>query len=180
MTQPAVAKITDQEYSRLRARLVCFFRLAGLPDPMDLADEVVGRVFVNVQHGEVIRWLTAYASKVAANLAMEERRRLARARHLVQAITDSRPVQTYEMTLDEEATIDCLSRCLRELSAAERKLLDEYYGFEGRERIQRHEALATKLGISGNALSTRIYRLRGRLLDCMQKCEETGGRKNRR
>jgi DNA-directed RNA polymerase specialized sigma24 family protein len=64
----------------------------------------------------------------------------------------------------------CLERCLDSLSRPERQLILEYYLGEKRVKIDRRSELATRLGITMNALSIRACRIRHKLEACVREC----------
>jgi hypothetical protein len=51
-----------------------------------------------------------------------------------------------------------------------RDLINEYFAGEGRDRINRREAIASRLQISRAALGNRITRLLSKLRECERKC----------
>jgi DNA-directed RNA polymerase specialized sigma24 family protein len=159
--------ITDEEYRRLRASLVRTFRASGLPDPDDLADEVVQRLLANIAGGETVRSLMAYAGTIAYNVTREEIRRLSRQRGLLSID------RTQGTPRDSDAPARCLARCMEQLDPADRKLLQDYYSLDGRERIRRHRALAQELGLTAGALTVKVWRLRKRLEACISECRKS-------
>lgn len=169
MTSSAASqRFAEQDYAKLRASLIRWFRADGLPDPENLADETVQRLLVHLENGEEIRSIDAYARRIADHVGKEERRNLKRARSLVSIEVQSQPA-----TRDSEAAVQCLARCMEQLNAEERKLLLDYYSMDGRRKIERHKGMAKKLGVSADALSMRILRLRQRLRKCIADCRKT-------
>jgi DNA-directed RNA polymerase specialized sigma24 family protein len=66
----------------------------------------------------------------------------------------------------------CLEQCIDQLSDENRELLLQYYGVEGRAKVEHRKALAEKFGIAPNALRIRAYRIRLALQECVEKCVE--------
>ncbi|MBV8514764.1 MAG: hypothetical protein JO260_05655 [Acidobacteria bacterium] len=59
---------------------------------------------------------------------------------------------------------------MKTLPSADRDLIVEYYGGQQQGRIERRLALAARLGLTVNALSTRAYRVRQKLEGSIQTC----------
>jgi DNA-directed RNA polymerase specialized sigma24 family protein len=68
-----------------------------------------------------------------------------------------------------ERRLDCLERCLAELSPADRELIDQYYRGETRAKIENRRRLAEERGIPLNALRIRMLRIREKLEACVQR-----------
>ncbi len=71
---------------------------------------------------------------------------------------------------DLELEHDCLERCLGEIPAEDKYLIEEYYAKDGREKIDHRNKLAEELGIGLNALRIRAHRIRIVLKDCIGSC----------
>ena len=74
---------------------------------------------------------------------------------------------------EEEPRRECLERCLEELPRESRDLVLQYYGAEGRSKIETRRRLAERLALSDNALRSRVQRLRERLERCIAECMST-------
>jgi DNA-directed RNA polymerase specialized sigma24 family protein len=70
----------------------------------------------------------------------------------------------------------CLERCLQELPREARDLVLQYYVSEGRSKIDNRRRLAVTLGLTDNALRSRVQRVRDRLERCIAKCLNTKSR----
>ena len=64
----------------------------------------------------------------------------------------------------------CLNRCLDELAPEGRALILEYYGGDGRGRIDTRKRMVQALGASENALRSRAQRLRDQVGACITRC----------
>ncbi len=71
---------------------------------------------------------------------------------------------------DREHT--CLEQCLGETTPRNRELLLDYYREEGGAKIERHQEMARRRGITPNALRILVCRLRARFKKCMRECLE--------
>jgi RNA polymerase sigma factor (sigma-70 family) len=170
MTESTAHPLSDEAaYRRLRAALIRSFRAAGLADAENLSDEVIRRVLTNIGNGTSPDSLPVYARAIARNVRNEEVRRLIHAREIADATMRLSGTACHS-THDEI----CLSKCLAALSLDDQALLRDYYAFDGRSRIDQHRALAERLGISSEALSTRVHRLRKKLLQCLVECKKIG------
>ena len=158
-----------QEYERLRRVLVKFFDWRGLASPDECADEVLDRLAVKL--GETaVEDVKKYALGIARLVALERRRGpsftpIDETAHASIA-TAARPVG------DDEADPlrNCFDRCLEELPEESRLLLLRYYDGERSVKISNRQRLASALGLSDNALRSRVQRLRDRLEHCVRAC----------
>jgi len=77
---------------------------------------------------------------------------------------------------EQERLLECLDRCLAELRADERALILDYYRGDAREKIGARRELATRLGVTANALSIRACRIREKLERCVAARAATGAK----
>lgn len=80
------------------------------------------------------------------------------------------PSRPDEEGVAKEKLFDCLERCLGKLQPEDRELILDYYRSEQRIKIERRSELATRLGLTMNALSIRACRIRGKLEICVSTC----------
>src|SRR5262249_60814585 len=74
-------------------------------------------------------------------------------------------------TVDEPDRLqDCFDGCLAQLPEESRTLLLQYYEGERAAKISNRRRLAAMLGLTDNALRSRVQRLRERLEQCVQGC----------
>jgi DNA-directed RNA polymerase specialized sigma24 family protein len=71
---------------------------------------------------------------------------------------------------DPERGIECLRRCLAQLSPENRDLILSYYQGDKGEKIKNRKGLTELFGIPANTLRMRALRLRERLQLCAQNC----------
>ena len=155
-----------QEYERLRRVLVKFFDWRGLASPDECADEVLDRLAVKL--GETaVDDVKKYALGIARLVALERRRgpsfspidETAHASIAADASND-----------DPDPLRDCFDRCLEQLPEESRLLLLRYYDGERSVKISNRQRLASALGLTDNALRSRVQRLRDRLEECVRTC----------
>jgi DNA-directed RNA polymerase specialized sigma24 family protein len=155
-----------QEYERLRRVLVKFFDWRGLASPDECADEVLDRLAVKL--GETaVEDVKKYALGIARLVALERRRGpsfspIDETAHASIAV----PVENDE----PDPLRDCFDRCLEQLPEESRLLLLRYYDGERSVKISNRQRLASALGLTDNALRSRVQRLRDRLEQCVRTC----------
>lgn len=152
------------KYEDIRRRLIKVFAGRGCPDAEDLADETINRVTSRLEEvkkefqGDPARYFFGVANMVYLE-------------YLRRKIPQPPPLSSTD-TNQAEIEYRCLERCVAELSNENRYLLLQYYGAEGRAKIEQRRKLAEKLGIAPNALRLRAYRIRAGLQECVEKCIE--------
>jgi DNA-directed RNA polymerase specialized sigma24 family protein len=159
-------------YLEMRDRLVAYFGRKRCPAPEDLADETLNRVARRLQEtgaaieGPPARYCYIMARYVFLEWLRSIDRRLESAG---EALAPHPPAAPHvDPTLDE-TRLRYLDRCLDELSAPDRKLILDYYQGEPDARIERRRALASRLGLTSNALAIRASRIRTKLESCFRR-----------
>ena len=71
---------------------------------------------------------------------------------------------------DDDPRGACLEKCMAALDPDGRHLLLAYYQGQERERIERREQLAVKIGIGLGPLRNRVQRLREKVRACVDGC----------
>ena len=99
---------------------------------------------------------------------LEELRRRGRRREVVAEPVEAAPGPEHDA--DERERGRCLSRCLQELDPDTRDAVLTYYQGQERERIERRQRLAERLGIGLVPLRNRMQRLREKLRTCTETC----------
>lgn len=157
-------------YLAVRRNLVRFFEWRGCATPDEYADETINRCARKIAEGEEIRDVPTYAIGVARMLFRElGRERAKEPRPLDQA---PEPRTMPELPNDEERRIECLRRCLAQLTAESRDLILYYYQGDKGDKIKNRKGLSELFGIPANALRMRALRVRERLYLCTSNCFE--------
>jgi RNA polymerase sigma factor (sigma-70 family) len=157
-----------EAYEEQRQMLVKFFECRGMTLAEDLADEVFNRVARRLAEGEVIEKLPGYCFSIARFILMEQLRSPEQRRV---AFDEAPPLVAPERAdEDEDVRLVCLRSCLQSLSQENRALILEYYQDTRRAKIDVRQTIAERLGISRNALSNRMVRLRTQLEQCITRC----------
>src|SRR5262249_4828726 len=152
-----------------------FFEWRGALTPDHLTDLTFDRVARKLAEGEQIQNIYGYCQKVAYFIYLEWINR--QQDHKLEPLDDKNfpPVEAFSQ--DEstvERRVECQLKCLQEMPPNTRDLIREYFAGEGRNRINRREAIAVRLGITRTALGNRITRLLAKLRECEQKCVKRG------
>jgi DNA-directed RNA polymerase specialized sigma24 family protein len=164
-----------ETYLEMRRRLVAYFDRRNRQAADDLADETLNRVARTLETDGVIETSppARYCYVVARFVLLEDIRRARNVNQVSEswgldaaAFRDPKVVRDEE-TIQQEQRLDCLDRCLQELKAEQRELVLEYYRDTKRQKIERRQALAKRLGISMNALAIRASRIRAALQSCV-------------
>ena len=160
------AERAGSAYEHLRRALVSFFAWRGAATPEDCADETLDRLAARLDDGVAVEDVPRFARGIARMVLLEHWRR-----------PDARSVPLDELPSapameapEDEALPRCLDRCLDELARDGRDLILEYYGGDGRRRIDRRKRMAQALGASESALRSRAQRLRDQLERCITRC----------
>src|SRR5262249_45068646 len=156
-----------EKYVRLYRKLIIFFEAREDELPDEAADQTLDRVGRHVEEGREISHLAAYVWGVAKYVHLE---RLKRRQLRVQE--DAQPLVSSHPDGRKEAMLSCCDTCLEILPPDQRELLTRFFTGDGRVKIEGRKALATQMGISANALSIRISRLKDRLEECITACME--------
>ena len=170
-----------EKYLEMRRRLVAYFDRKNCDLPDDLADETLNRVARRLEEeGAIMDTAPArYCYIVAKFVFLEHLRRIDRRQVSLEDVSIKEtgasltvmPVTEPKESQDLKARrLDCLESCLQHLAPDNRELMFQYYQGEQRVKIDNRRALATRLGITMNALSIRTCRLRDALEGCVTKC----------
>lgn len=168
----------SEDYQRIRNKLCRFFGAYAVVDPDELADESIDRVAQKLGSGTVLDLTSdSYFLTVARFVLLEHRRK-----HLNRAVSlddeDTHyepsydPVEEAERTnerIKREIGLDAVAACRSKLSDEEIEILDTYNGGSGREKIDRRNALAAKLGKTKEALIVAVSRINTKIKNCVKQ-----------
>lgn len=162
-----------QKYLEIRRRLVNYFDRKNCRSSDELADETLNRVARRLEEEGAITAASPahYCYIVAKYVFLEYQRQPARRPVALDAA--SVPVARLPDPGDPaEKRFQCLDLCLETLRPDERELIVEYYRGEQRWKIEHRRGLASRLGLTANALGIRACRIRDRLEKCVKTCSE--------
>ena len=163
-------ELAGQMYVQLQHDLAKLFTWRGCSDPEGLTDEVFDRVARKIHQvrpgydGDP----RLYFRAVANNLVKEHFRKIKRYGSLEHI--DLPAQQTCESKAED--IHDCLQSCLMELRADRRELILSYYAKDKQAKIDHRSEMARRLGITLEALRVRVFRIRGSLEECIERCVE--------
>jgi DNA-directed RNA polymerase specialized sigma24 family protein len=153
--------VAAQKYETIRAGMIRIFVREGVSRPEDMADEAFRRAAEGLPEtfvGERAHYFRGFVR----NLIREWRR----AREIA---TDELPEPPTKAT-NQSDEYECLLRCLQFLAPAKRELILDYHVYDGHNKIEQHEIMASELGISSGALRNRVHRLKKELEECVLGC----------
>ena len=172
------AESNGEKYVQLRRRLVLYFDRKNCVAPEELADETLGRVAQKFsEQGGIVDLSPAHYCYITAKFVFleylrDKERSHASVEDMMEtgkldraASTAARPDES-ERTREE--LLAGIESCLKKFSAEDRDLILEYHHGEGRTKINDRRRIAERLGISPNALSIRVCRLREKLEQCVK------------
>lgn len=155
-------------YEQLRLKLVKFFTWERVSFPEERADEAFNRLARRLAEGESITSPEAYLSGVARLLLREAFDQQRRERTFSTELTLAHSRNRLEP--DEDETVNCLTRCIGQVTPNNRDLILRYYHGERQTRIRNRQRMAEQYGIPLNALRNRALRVRGKLEECIRRC----------
>jgi len=161
--------IAAERYLEIRKKLVRLFEWRGCSTPEEYADEAVNRCAKKIGEGEEIRDVATYCIGIARMLLHEMARERVRQGPSLDEVPEPRTVPT-EPGSDPEQGVECLRRCLGELSPGNRDLILNYYQGDKGEKIKTRKGLTELFGVPASTLRMRALRLRQRLQLCAEQC----------
>jgi DNA-directed RNA polymerase specialized sigma24 family protein len=163
-------------YLEIRRNLVRLFEWRGCLTPDEYADETLNRCAKKIGEGEEIRDLATYSIGVARMLVREMSRDRTRDERPLDHAPEPR-VPPAELGNGSEHRMECLRRCLAQISPENRDLILNYYHGEKGDKIKRRKGLTERFGIPGSTLRMRALRVRERLQTCADDCLRSQERK---
>ena len=164
-------------YLEIRRNLVRLFEWRGCTTPEDYADEAINRCARKIQEGEDIRDVGGYSIGVARMIVREMGRD--RGRQAVPLADAPEPrVLPPEPESDQQERVDCLRRCLSQITPENRDLILSYYNGDKGEKIKNRKGLTAFFGVPAGAIRMRALRLRERLQTCVEHCIQRQGERS--
>lgn len=158
-------------YVQLRQDLSKIFTWNRCSDPEGLTDEVFDRVAKKVHslRSTFVGDPRLFFYGVARNLIKEQTKQVK-----IQVSLESADLPAVPPTEIEEETTstrdECLQACLKKLSSEKRELILNYYAKDKQSKIDHRVEMARQLGTSVETLRVRVYRIRGTLEECIERC----------
>ena len=163
-----------EKYEIIRRKLTEFFEARRSDTPLEHTDEAINRVARRITEGEPIRDINSYFYGVARLVWLENLREREKQATLQLAPTPI-AADTSDLEVERqhrEDRLDCLERCLAQLSTANRTLIVEYYREEKGTKIEHRKQQALRLNTTLNGLRLRASRIRAELSQCVHSCLE--------
>lgn len=170
-----------ETYLEMRRRLVAYFDRRNRTAPDALADETFNRIAKTLEKsGSIATTPPARYCYVVARFVLLEDLRRDRMYVPFDEVRGGnstgwrRTGAADDDASSEERRFECLDSCLLKLKPDQRELVVGYYSAADRQRIDRRRDLATRLGITMNALGIRVCRIRSALETCVDGCCKAG------
>jgi RNA polymerase sigma factor (sigma-70 family) len=164
-------EVAGHLYVQLRHDLYKIFTWNRCSDPEGLTDEVFDRVAKKVHHlqSAFVGDPRLFFYGVARNLIKEQAKQVK-----TQVPLEGADLPAVQLTEAKEETAsmreECLQSCLQKLSSDKRELILNYYAKEKQSKIDHRIEMARQLGTSVETLRVRVYRIRGTLEQCIERC----------
>jgi RNA polymerase sigma factor (sigma-70 family) len=165
-----------QKYEKVRRALIKIFAARGCYHAEDLADETITRVshkaegLLNTYKGDH----SLFFYGVAKNVYREYLKTISRngngSRSNGGTQTGKAAVAGGDSEGMDDSRLECMMKCLREFPKGEREIVTQYYEEEKSAKIESRKRLASRHGLSLNALRLKASRLRRSLRQCVLKC----------
>jgi DNA-directed RNA polymerase specialized sigma24 family protein len=175
------ANSDGQRYLEVRQRLELYFDRKNCVAPSQLADETLNRVIRKLQENGEVKGVAPlqYCYMVAKYVFLEALRADNRS-PFYRPVTTANPTNLSGQSVSVQDTNAAseqkqkVTSCVESLSSTDRELIVEYYRGQQRNKTERRAALAARLGLTANALSTRACGVRQRLEVCIEACLKKG------
>ena len=155
-------EVAGEKYEEVRRKLIRMFARRGCAIAEELADEVIDRVtrkcleIVQTYEGDPFLYFYGVAHNVLREYFKPD------------PPLPSRPPP--EPADEKERRDVCLTRCKEQLDPSSRKLIEEYFRYDGRAKINYRKQLAVELGFSLNTLRMKAFRIKEDLKKCVVAC----------
>ena len=169
-----------EKYEQIRQRLLKLFRWRGCLDFEEYTDKTIDRVARRIAEGAEIQTASPYTLfyGVAMNLLKEHWRKSERESEALDSLSQS-PQSTEspediraeeEERKEQQARVECLRRCLGQLTSESLTLIKKYYAEGDVLNKEQRKEIAGELRISVNALRVRAFRIRTEVERCVGAC----------
>ena len=164
-------------YVKLREDLTKIFTWNRCNDPEGLTDEAFDRVARKVH--ELRKTFAGdprlFFYGVARNLIRENPKKIKTQVSLENTDLPANAISPAEAE-DADLLQECLHICLQKLSNDKRNLILKYYPKDKHAKIRHRTEMAEQLGTSVETLRVRVYRIRGTLEQCIERCLARAGK----
>lgn len=163
-----------EKYRTIWQKLVTFFQHHNCPSASDHAHDALSRI-ARRDDLEEVRDVGAFAYGVASKMRFEIYEKLKREISIEDPTSGAGDRESLRVVdpveeIDRQRKLTCVRRCLRRLTADERKLFLSFQLADGKTRSEERSQLAVFTGISVGALRVRVFRIRREVERCARKC----------
>jgi RNA polymerase sigma factor (sigma-70 family) len=174
-----------EKFVRLSIRLEKLIESNPVYDPHSVFDRMIKRVCIRLDEGLVIRNIFGYLTNAARNASRESVRVTPRSEEPDDIETDQHSLPNQEQVIiNREEELEevkrkalkkrCLDECLGQLRPEQRLIIKRYYLPE-RDKETERKKLAEFMGITRDALKTRVSRIKDVLRKCIEPCLQACG-----
>lgn len=157
----------NRRYLNLQQKLVGYFQLRGMIDPVQDAEETLDRAGHKIAKGVAVPDINRFCLGIARNIVRERLREKKREDSAFLRFIDYYHDNSTEIMVDR--IMNLMKPCFEQLSSDDRDLLNSYCKIpEGSSRAEHRRNLAERLKSSISALRIRITRLRRDLENCVK------------
>ena len=155
-----------RKFERIQKRLIQIFIARGCVDAEMLADEVLNRVCVRIDHVKLkyidpLRCCVGFVDNVHREYFREQRK-------WDDPICPPSPRPPEELEMEDM----CLNECLDTLPRLDRELVVRYFHGEKSVRIAGRKKLAVERKLTSNALRIQAFKQRKKFIGCFNACIE--------
>lgn len=157
----------NRRYLRLHSRLAGYFRLRGMSDPVNDADETLERAGKKILDGIHIPDIDKFCMGIARNIVLEQMRERKREESAFQRFIENSQDNSTEILVDR--IMNLMKPCFEQLPPKDRDLLHSYCKVpEGLSQAEHRRKLAESLKSTIAALRIKVTRLRQSLEECVK------------
>lgn len=156
-----------RQFELLRRKLLQFFTYEACRFPDRWADETLDRLAKRLVEGEPVDDVNGFV-RGASRLVLKEAQLIEQRDRAAAAAAV--PLMAEPTRAESDAR--CLERCLAQLPAEQRSLVEAYYTGDMQARISGRKELAARFGMTVEALRSRAFRIRRQLEDCFFQCRD--------
>jgi DNA-directed RNA polymerase specialized sigma24 family protein len=157
----------NRHYLRLHQRLAGYFRLRGMSDPVNDAEETLERAGQKILNKVPIPDIDKFCMGIARNIVLERLREKKREESAFLQFFNHSQDDTTEVLVDR--IMNLMKPCFEQLPSDDRDLLHSYCKVPvGQTQAEHRRRLAKNLKSTIAALRIRVTRLRRGLEDCVK------------
>lgn len=157
----------NRRYLRLHQKLAGYFRLKGMYDPVNDADDALDRAGEKIAKGQEIPDIDRFCMGIARNIVHERMRYKKREESAFLKFLDDSQDNSTEALVDKITNL--MKPCFERLPQDDQNVLTSYCKVPpGIDRAEHRRRLAESLKLSISALRIRVTRLRRGLANCVK------------